>query len=53
MRAEQYNPHERRRPITGFKICCEQGEEEAEAEAEKRVTYRALGSRQSQKHPII
>ena len=32
MRAEQYNLHELHQPITGFKICCERGEEEAAAE---------------------
>jgi hypothetical protein len=40
MRAEQYNLHEPHRPITGFKICYEREEEEAE---ENKVTYRVIG----------
>jgi hypothetical protein len=45
MRAEQYNLHEPHRPITCFKIGYEQTNERT-----NKVTYRALGSRQSQKY---
>ena len=39
--------HELHRPITFFKICCEQTNKWTRT---NQVTYRALGSRQSQKH---
>ena len=37
--------YELHQPITGFKICCKRGAEETD-----QGTYRALGTRQSQKH---
>jgi hypothetical protein len=48
MRAEQYNLHEPHRPITGFKICFRICYKIWDKICD-RVTYRALGSRRSQK----